>query len=310
MLRKNFTMWVTSFKTHCLVFFVCLFWKVGCVSTGVVTVFVFFPSVLPVIRTMLILFLQLTRGSLKRINQYPLLIPHTAASYLKPCPCYFFFFTLSSRNWPRTMTHPPVKCSLCCCFVVSLRQSSFFFYFLTLLPYPEPTAFLMKHGWKQNVASFLVPWPPGTFLLLLILPTKVLNPRAPILEWLLLHHLCWPYFSFLPRCWKRAFIVTDWSCRYTISNNTSSRWSSSLHCRIRRISACRSRLKIPLSNSYLTITQCSWRSCSWPHFDLATLFSNCISEWWTSCCRLMVETTLCCARLGSSPLQMRWKAMN
>lgn len=170
------------------------------------------------------------------------------------------------------MTHPPVKCSLCCCFVVSLRQSSFLFYFLTLLPYPEPTAFLMKHGWKQNFASFLVPWPPGTFLLLLILPTKVLNPCAPILEWLLRHHLCWPYFSSLPRCWKRAFIVTDWSCRYTISNNTSSRWSSSRHCRIRRISACRSRLKIPLSNSHLTITQCSWRSCSWPHFDLWGFF--------------------------------------
>lgn len=85
------------------VFFVCLFWKVGCVSTGVVTVFVFFPSVLPVIRTMLILFLQLARGSLKRINQYPLLIPHTAASYLKPCPCYFFllypFFQELTQNY-------------------------------------------------------------------------------------------------------------------------------------------------------------------------------------------------------------------
>lgn len=182
-------MWVTSFKTHCLVFFVCLFWKVGCVSTGVVTVFVFFPSVLPVIRTVLILFLQLTRGSLKRINQYPLLIPHTAASYLKPCPCYFFFFILSSRNWPRTMTHPPVKCSLCCCFVVSLRQSSFPF-FLTLLPYPEQTAFLMKHGWKQNFASSLVSWPTATFLFLLILPTKVLIQCAVILEWLLPHHFC------------------------------------------------------------------------------------------------------------------------
>ena len=118
---------VSYIKTHCLSFvFVCLFLEVGCVSTEVVTVFVFFPSVLPVIRTVLILFLQLTHGSLKRINQYHLLIPHTAASYLKPCPCYFFFFILSSRNWPRTMTHPPVKCSLCCCFMVSLRQSFFF----------------------------------------------------------------------------------------------------------------------------------------------------------------------------------------
>lgn len=101
-MEKNFTMWVTSFKTHCLVFFVCLFWKVGCVSTGVVTVFVFFPSVLPVIRTVLILFLQLTCASLKRINQYSLLIPHTAASYLKPCPCYFFllypFFQELTQN--------------------------------------------------------------------------------------------------------------------------------------------------------------------------------------------------------------------
>lgn len=151
-MEKNFTMWVTSFKTHCLVFFVCLFWKVGCVSTGVVTVFVFFPSVLPVIRTVLILFLQLTCASLKRINQYSLLIPHTAASYLKPCPCYFFFFfILSSRNWPRTVTHPPVKCSLCCCFVVSLRQR-FFPPFL----YPGQAAFLMKHGWKQNFVSYLL----------------------------------------------------------------------------------------------------------------------------------------------------------
>lgn len=101
--QRNFTTRVTSIKTHRLVFFVCLFWMVGCVSTGVVTVFVFFPSVLPVIRTVLILFLHLTRGSLKRINQYPLLIPHTAAGYLKPCPCYFFllypFFQELTQNY-------------------------------------------------------------------------------------------------------------------------------------------------------------------------------------------------------------------
>lgn len=102
MINKRKNLWVTSFKSHCLVFFVCLCWKVGSVSTGVVTVFVFFPSVLPVIRTTLILFLQLTHGSLKRINQYPLLIPHTAASYLKPCPSYFFllypFFQELTQN--------------------------------------------------------------------------------------------------------------------------------------------------------------------------------------------------------------------
>lgn len=45
------------FQISFFVFFVCLFWKVGWVSTGVVTVFVFFPSVLPVIRTVLVLFL-------------------------------------------------------------------------------------------------------------------------------------------------------------------------------------------------------------------------------------------------------------
>lgn len=128
-------------------YFVCLFWKVGCVSAGIVTVFVSFPSVLSVIRCMFILFHQLIRGSVKRINQYPLLILHPAASYLKPYPCYFFLI-LSSRNWPWTMTHPAVKCSLCCCFVVSLRHNAllFSFCFLSFLQCSELSTFLMKHG--------------------------------------------------------------------------------------------------------------------------------------------------------------------
>lgn len=101
--EKNFTMWVTSFKTHCLVFFVCLFWKVGCLSTGVVTVCVFFPSVLPVIRTVLILFLKLTRGSLKRINQYPFTHPSHSSQLAKTMPMLFFllypFFQELTQNY-------------------------------------------------------------------------------------------------------------------------------------------------------------------------------------------------------------------
>ena len=122
-------MWVTSFKTHCLVFFVCLFWKVGCVSTGVVTVFVFFPSVLPVIRTVLILFLQLTRRSLKRINQYPLLILHTAASYLKPCPCYFFLLYPFFQELTQNYDAPTGQMFSLLLFRIFFTSESFFFFF-------------------------------------------------------------------------------------------------------------------------------------------------------------------------------------
>lgn len=131
-------------------FFVCLFWKVGCVSTDVVTVFVFFPSVLPVIRTVLILFLQLTRGSLKRRNQYPLLIPHTAASYLKPCPCYFFllhpFFQELTQNYDALAGQM---------FSLLLFRSFFasvLFFSLPSLLYPQQTVLQMKPEWKQNFA--------------------------------------------------------------------------------------------------------------------------------------------------------------
>lgn len=85
-------------------------------------------------------------------------IPFTHPSHSGQLPktipvLFFFFFILSSRNWPRTMTHQPVKCSLCCCFVVSSRQSLFS---LSLLPRPEQTHFLMKRAWKQKSASYLV----------------------------------------------------------------------------------------------------------------------------------------------------------
>lgn len=187
---------LSKFITWC--FFVCLFWKVGCVSTGVVTIFVFFPSVLSVIRAMLILFLRLTRGSLKRINQYPLLIPPHSSQLPKTMSMLFFSFILSSRNWPRTMTHPPVKCSLCCCFVVPLRQSSFFSPL-----YPELTAFQRKRSWKQNFASSLL---HAVLQLpccsLLILPSCVPIQHVFTLQCPLLQHFAsvWSHSSFLFRC--------------------------------------------------------------------------------------------------------------
>lgn len=154
MKRKTLQCGLHPSKLTAWCFFVCLFWKVGCVSTGVVTVFVFFPSVLPVIRTVLILFLQLTRGSLKRINQYPLLIPHTAASYLKPCPCYFFllypFFQELTQNYDAS-TRSNVLSAVVSQFLYVRVPFFFFFFFYSPsfsppFPYPELTAFLVKHG--------------------------------------------------------------------------------------------------------------------------------------------------------------------
>lgn len=193
-------MWVTSVKTHCLVFFVCLFWKVGCVSTGVVTVFVFFPSVLPVIRTVLILFLQLTRGSLKRINQYPLLIPHTAASYLKPCPCYFFllypFFQELTQNYDAS-TRSNVLSAVVSQFLYV--RVPFFFFLFFLFPIFFPSLSLPRvdsfsgETWMNFVSFPQYPNPSAIFFfswfffffLLLILPSRVL-----MLEWLLTCHFC------------------------------------------------------------------------------------------------------------------------
>lgn len=169
-------MWVTSFKTHCLVFFVCLFWKVGCVSTGVVTVFVFFPSVLPVIRTVLILFLQLTSGSLKRINQYPLLIPHTAASYLKPCPCYFFLLYPFFQELTQNYDAPTGQMFSLLLFRIFFTSESFFFFFSSP-PLPWADSFSDETWMKTELCILsLVFWPPTTSCFL----TRVLFQHAVI----------------------------------------------------------------------------------------------------------------------------------
>lgn len=58
------------------------------------------------------------------------------------------------------MTHQTVKCSLCCCFVVSLRQSLSFPLFLI----PNRHMFLMKHVWKTEVCIFCCPLSPVHFI--------------------------------------------------------------------------------------------------------------------------------------------------
>lgn len=141
----------------------CLFILEGrlCLS-GVVTVFVFFPSVLPVIRTVLILFLQLTRGSLKRINQYPLLIPHTAASYLKPCPCYFFllypFFQELTQNYDA-----PTGQMFSLLLFRSFFTSEILFFLSPPLPWADSFS---DETWMKTELCILslVSWPATTFV--------------------------------------------------------------------------------------------------------------------------------------------------
>lgn len=88
-----------------------------------------------------------------------------------------------------------------------------------------------------------------------------------------------------------------------ISNNTSSKWSSSLCCRIRRTRECTSALIISPMKLSQQITLCFCRS-------EADLHVYRISEWWTSCCQLSVATMPYCMRRGWPQKKMRRITMN
>ena len=113
--------------------------------------------------------------------------------------------------------------------------------------------------------------------------------------------------------WKKTCIAADWSCRWTTWSNTSSRWFSSLHCRIRSTSTCRSRLTARSAMLILNRAQ---------HTKLAHLFARCTTyEMHTSphthshcvpCCRktIVFQCVFCCRMVNILlPAHSRHKVM-